>query len=55
MTVRDVAKLLSYDTDYILIGAKSGKKLTTPYTKKETREKYMDMPVTSEPIGEPLM
>ncbi len=50
MAVREAVKLLSYGTDWRLIGAKTGKILCTPYTKEKTREKYMDLPVTDQPF-----
>jgi hypothetical protein len=51
MTVREVLDLLSYATEWQLVGAKTGKKLCDNYNKKETREKYMDLRVSDEPIS----
>lgn len=51
MTVREVLDLVSYATEWQLVGAKTGKKLCDNYNKKETREKYMDLRVSDEPIS----
>ena len=50
MTVREVLDLLSYGTEWQLIGARTGKKLCDNYNKKETQEKYMDLTVCDKPI-----
>ena len=50
MTVREALALLSYGTDWQLVGAKTGKKLCNKNNKKKTQEKYMNMLVTDEPF-----
>lgn len=50
MTVGEVLDLLSYGTEWQLVGARTGKKLCDNYNKKETQEKYMDLPVCDNPI-----
>jgi len=50
MTVRQIIKLLNYGTEWRLIGARTGKILCSSRNKKQTREKYLDLLVTDEPI-----
>ena len=50
MTVKDILKLLSYGTEWRLIGARTGKIICTSRNKETTRERYIDLPVTDEPI-----
>ena len=50
MTVKDILKLLSYGTEWRLIGTRTGKILCTSRNKETTREKYRDSPVTDKPI-----
>lgn len=51
MTVKEVLALLAYGTEWKLVGGRTGKILCTSGNKKKTRDKYMDMPVTNEPIN----
>ena len=50
MTVRQILKLLSYGTEWRLVGARTGKVLCTSRNKKETKEKYMELTVIDEAI-----
>lgn len=50
MIVRNIVKLLSYGTEWRLVGARTGKILCSSRNKEQTKEKYMDLPVTDEPI-----
>ena len=49
MTVREVIDLISHG-EWQLIGGRTGKKLCDSYSKKQTKEKYMDMTVCHTPI-----
>ena len=50
MTVRQVLELLSYGTEWRLVSARTGKTLCTSLNKQRTKEKYMELTVTDEPI-----
>lgn len=50
MTVRQVLELLSYGTYWRLVGARTGKILCTCFNKQPTKEKYMELTVTNDPI-----
>lgn len=50
MTVRQILKLLSYGTEWRLVGARTGKVLCTSRNKEGTREKYMELTVIDEAI-----
>ena len=51
MIVREVLDLLSYSTEWQLVGARTGRKLCDSCNMKETQEKYKDLLVCDGPIS----
>lgn len=50
MKVREIINLLSYGTQWQLIGAMTGKKLCNNYSSEKLKSKYMDCDTPSDPI-----
>lgn len=50
MIVREAIKLISYESDWKLIGARTGKKLCNSFSREKTKEKYMELTVTDAPF-----
>ena len=50
MTVRQILKLLSYGTEWRLVGARTGKVLCTSRNREQTKEKYIECTVIDECI-----
>ena len=50
MKVKEVIDLISYGTQWQLIGAMTGKKLCNNYSSEKLKSKYMDCDVPKSPI-----